>query len=161
MSSPATSGPTEITRSTDIDAPAERVWSLVSDLPRMGELSPENTGGRWLPPATGPAVGARFRGANRQGWRRWSTAVRVTDCQPGRTFAFDVRSLGMGVAEWSYLITPTNAGCTVTETWRDRRGRAMVVIGLLASGIADRSAYTASSMEQTLAALKQRAESTG
>ena len=30
-----------------IDAPAERVYDLVSDLPAMGRFSPENRGGRW------------------------------------------------------------------------------------------------------------------
>jgi hypothetical protein len=150
---------TDLSRSIDIDAPPDRVWSLVSDLPGMGELSPENAGGRWL--GAGPAVGARFRGANRRGWRRWSTDVRVSVCEPGRAFAFDVRSLGMGVAHWAYDITPRPGGCTVTETWSDRRGRPMVVIGLLATGVADRAAFTASSIERTLAALKSRAEAAG
>ncbi|MFN2524390.1 MAG: SRPBCC family protein, partial [Mycobacteriales bacterium] len=57
---------TSVSRSTDVDAPADVVWGLVSDLPGMGRLSPENTGGRWSGGATGPAVGARFRGANRR-----------------------------------------------------------------------------------------------
>jgi hypothetical protein len=156
-----TKPPTEISRSIDIDAPVDRVWSLVSDLPGMGRLSPENAGGRWLAGATGPAVGARFRGANRRGWRRWSTDVRVTECDPRRSFGFDVRSLGMGVSHWSYAVTPRAGGCSVTETWQDRRGRPMVVIGLLASGVADRSAFTATSIETTLAALKTHAESGG
>jgi len=30
----------EITRSVQVEAPAQKVWELVSDLPRMGELSP-------------------------------------------------------------------------------------------------------------------------
>ena len=147
-----------VSRTVDIDAPPERVFALVSDLPRMGELSPENTGGRWLAGATGPAVGVRFRGSNRQGWRRWSTVVRVVIHEPPRRFAFDVDSLGLGVSRWSYDITERPGGCTVTESWTDRRGRAMDVIGLLASGVRDRPDYTARSIEQTLAALKRRAE---
>jgi hypothetical protein len=150
-----------ISRSVEIDAPADRVWSLVSDLPGMGRLSPENAGGRWLTGATAPAVGARFRGANRRGWRRWSTAVRVTDCEPGRSFGFEVRSLGMGVAHWSYAVSPRPGGSTVTETWEDRRGRAMALIGRLATGVADRGAFTATNIESTLAALKAHAESGG
>ena len=44
-----------------IAATPERVYELVSDLPRMGEWSPENTGGSWIKGATGPAVGAKFK----------------------------------------------------------------------------------------------------
>ena len=147
-----------ISRTVDIDAPPERVFALVSDLPRMGELSPENTGGRWLAGAAGPAVGVRFRGSNRQGWRRWSTVVRVVDHEPPHRFAFDVDSIGLAVSRWAYDIAERPGGCTVTESWTDRRGPAMDVIGLLASGVRDRSAYTAQSIEETLAALKRRAE---
>jgi hypothetical protein len=142
----------------DVEAPPEQVWALVSDLPRMGELSPENAGGSWLGSATGPAVGARFRGSNRQGWRRWSTLARVTTCEPGSRFAFDVSSLGLAVARWSYDVAPRAGGCSVTETWLDRRGRVMDTLGRLVSGVGDRTAFTAQSIEQTLAAVKSRAE---
>jgi len=150
--------PTSISRSIDVDAPPDRVWALVSDLPGMGRLSPENAGGSWLRGASGPAVGARFRGANRSGWRRWSTLVTVTDCEPGRRFGFDVSSLGMPVAHWSYDVSPRPAGCSVTETWLDRRRAPMVMLGRLATGVGDRAAWTVSSIEQTLNALKRVAE---
>ena len=150
--------PTTINRSIDVDAPPEQVWQLVSDLPRMGELSPENAGGHWLGGATGPAPGVRFRGANRQGWRRWSTEARVTECEAPRRFAFEVRAVGLSVARWSYDVSPRPGGCTVTESWQDQRGRAMHTIGRLTTGVRDRSAYTAQSIEATLAAVKRRAE---
>lgn len=150
-----------ISRSVDVDAETTTVWTLVSDLPRMGELSPENAGGSWLDGATGPAVGARFRGANRRGWRRWSTQARVTECEPGRRFVFEVHSLGMSVATWAYDVVARPGGCTVTETWHDQRGPVMALVGRLATGVADRSGETVRSIEQTLAALKARAEATG
>jgi len=43
-------------------ASADRVWDLVSDITRIGEFSPETFEAEWLGDATGPAVGARFRG---------------------------------------------------------------------------------------------------
>ena len=43
-------------------ADAVRVWSLVSDVTRMGAWSPELEAAAWLDGATGPAVGARFKG---------------------------------------------------------------------------------------------------
>ena len=82
--------PTAATR--DITAPAEKVWALVSDLPRMGEWSPENAGGTWTKGATGPALGAVFKGTNKNGFRRWSTSVTVVAYEPGRVFEFAVTS---------------------------------------------------------------------
>ena len=147
-----------ITRSVQVAAPAERVWALVSDLPRMGEFSPENAGGSWQRGATGPAVGAVFRGTNRSGGRRWSTRCTVTRCEPGRAFAFAVHAVGMPVAEWSYDLQPTADGCTLTETWQDRRSGLMSLLGRATTGVADRTAFTATSIEQTLAKVKARAE---
>ena len=149
-----------ISRTVHVDAPAQRVWELVSDLPGMGRLSPENAGGTWKGGATGPAVGARFKGRNRNGVRRWSTSVRVTRCEPGAAFAFAVSSVaGIPVSEWTYLIEPSGDGCEVTETWQDRRpgwfkGPAGVVTGVMTRD----DASTAVNLEATLQALKAVAE---
>lgn len=151
----------EITRSTHIEASAERVWSLVSDLPGMGRLSPDNTGGSWRKGATGPAVGARFRGRNRRGWRRWSTNVQVTQCEPGRSFAFTVSTVaGISIAEWSYAIEPDgSSGCTVSESWADRRPDWFKRPGALVSGGGYSSSdEIAANLDTTLAALRQMAQ---
>ena len=148
-----------VTRSVDVHAPAEAVWAIVSDLPGMGTLSPESTGGRWADGTTSPAVGAVFRGTNASGSRTWSTRSTVVDSEPGRRFAFDVSSVGLPVARWSYDFVSTADGCQVTETWQDRRGRLVALGGRLLTGVQDRTAFTATSIEQTLARLKDRAES--
>ena len=149
-----------ISRSTRVSAPADTVWQLVSDLPGMGRLSPENTGGTWKGGATGPAVGARFKGSNRNGFRRWSTTVTVTDCEPGKAFGFDVGSFfGIPVSHWSYVIEPDGDGCLVTETWSDRRPGWFKGPAGLATGVMRRDdESTAVNLEQTLAALKRVAE---
>ena len=62
--------------SVDVAASPEIVWSVVSDLGRMGEWSPETCKVQWkggAPGAGGPAVGATFKGTNKIGLRRWST----------------------------------------------------------------------------------------
>ena len=46
----------------EIDAPPEVVYDLVADVTRTPEFSPEVRRCTWLDGATGPAVGARFRG---------------------------------------------------------------------------------------------------
>ena len=147
-----------ISRSTELTADPEVVWAIVTDLPNMGDLSPENVGGRWLDGATGPAVGARFRGVNRKGRKQWWTRVRVTDCAPPHWFAFDVRSsFGMRVSRWAYEITPTGTGCVLTEHWY-RVGNKFVqrYLGPIVTGQADRPAFNAYSMEQTLAAVARK-----
>ncbi|MCW2616832.1 MAG: hypothetical protein JWN08_3826 [Frankiales bacterium] len=149
---------TRVSRSVDVAAPASRVWELVSDLPGMGAFSPESTGGAWAGGAGGPSVGAVFRGTNAQGSRTWSTRSTVVACEPGRAFSFDVSSVGLPVATWSYDLADTAAGCTVTETWTDRRGRLVTVAGRLLTGVSDREAFTGQSIERTLAAMKERAE---
>ena len=158
---PARYGPRmgSIRRTVSIAAPPEQVWDVLSDLPSMGERSPENTGGRWTGGATGPTVGARFKGANRQGKRQWKTDVEVVRSVRGKEFAFRVSSVGLSVAEWAYDLEPDGqGGCTLTETWTDRRGRLVKRVGTMLTGIADRDAFTATSIEQTLAAIKQQAE---
>lgn len=149
-----------ISRSTDVAADPDAVWAMVTDLPRMGELSPENIGGQWVNGATGPAVGAEFRGVNRNGHRQWSTKVRVVACEAGRRFTFDVRSpFGARVSRWSYEITPTATGCRLTEHWY-RVGSWFVrrFLGPRVTGRQDRPGYNVHSIEHTLAAVKARAE---
>jgi hypothetical protein len=149
-----------ISRSTDIAADPRSVWAMVTDLPRMGELSPENRGGRWLDGATGPAVGARFRGTNRNGAKEWWTRVTVVACEPGRRFTFDVRTpFGVRVSRWCYEVTPTETGCRLTEHWF-RVGNWFVrrFLGPRVTGRRDRPGFNTLSIEHTLAAVKARAE---
>lgn len=112
----------------EIKAPAEKVWALVSDLPRMGEWSPENAGGKWVRGATGPALGAIFKGTNRNGVRRWSTTVTVIAYEPSKVFEFAVTSGPLEVANWRYEFAETEAGCRVTESWSDRRKSWFVTV---------------------------------
>jgi hypothetical protein len=150
-----------ISRSVHVQAPPRKVWDLVSDLPGMGRLSPENTGGTWRRGATGPAVGAVFKGHNRNGIRRWSTTVTVLQCEPGSRFSFAVSSyLKIPVSEWSYQIAPAaDGGCEVTETWADRRPRWFKGPAGVVTGVLHRDdATTAVNLERTLATLKAVAE---
>jgi uncharacterized protein YndB with AHSA1/START domain len=89
-----------------IEASAERIWTLLSDVTRIGEFSPETLAAEWLDGATGPAVGAKFRGhvkRNGRGPMYW-TECRVTDSEPGRTFAFTVFAGGRPVNNWGYRL---------------------------------------------------------
>jgi hypothetical protein len=147
--------------SVHVDAPAATVYELVSDLTRMGEWSPETTKVAWRGGASGPAVGARFRGWNKKGVIRWFTDGKVTTADPGRAFAFDITSLGLGVARWGYRIDPDEGsdGCTLTETWDDhRKAPGFKTLTGLVIGVRDRHAHNTAGMEATLHKIKAAAE---
>jgi uncharacterized protein YndB with AHSA1/START domain len=150
--------PERVEVSRTIQASPERLYDLVSDLPRMGEWSPENRGGRWVKGAKGPTVGARFKGKNTSGWKSWSTDVEVTVAEPGREFAFDVTALGMRVARWGYRFDGSGSSTTVTEYWEDHRSPFAARISGLLVGISDRATHNRAGMAQTLEKLATAAE---
>jgi uncharacterized protein YndB with AHSA1/START domain len=155
-----TADPPHVEVSRSIAASPETVWELVAEVTRMGDWSPEAVHHAWRRGSNGPAVGARFRGRNRNGWRRWSTVAEVVACGPNRSFAFDVSSLGMKVARWGYEIEPEpgDRSCTVTESWTEQRGLTIKALGLVATGVADRPAHNRETMVRTLDALAAAAE---
>ena len=77
-----TRAPVSVTK--EIAATPERVWGLVTDLPRMGEWSPENRGGEWIKGATSAVVGARFKGKNQNGKKNWSAEVTINEMDAPR-----------------------------------------------------------------------------
>jgi ribosome-associated toxin RatA of RatAB toxin-antitoxin module len=141
-----------------ISAEPDTLYDLVSDLPNMGKFSPENTGGRWLGGATGPVVGAKFRGNNKAGWRRWSTAVEVTAADRGKRFAFHVKSGPFDVADWTYEFDAAGSETTVVEKWDDCRPGWMKALSGPVMGIADRGHHNENAMAATLSALKHAVE---
>ena len=93
-------------------APPERIWDLVSDVTRIGSYSPETFEAVWVEGATGPAVGAKFRGhvkRNGIGPVYWVSCT-VTECEPGRTFAFGTVSAEKPLNVWRYEIVPAGDG---------------------------------------------------
>jgi len=153
MTEPSATGRTEVAAS-----PAQ-VYELVSDLPGLSRVSAEFERGRWLGGVTAAKVGARFRGHNRNSWRRWSTTVTVTAAEPGLCFAFDVAFAGVPISRWRYDIEPSDTGCVVTESTWDRRPGWFKPVGDLATGVRDRVEHNRLNIERTLAQLKQAAES--
>jgi uncharacterized protein YndB with AHSA1/START domain len=101
-----------------MEAPVERVWDLVTDVTRIGEFSPETFEGQWIGGATGPAVGARFKGhvkRNQRGPTYW-TECQVTTSDPNRAFEFAVVMRGdRPVNTWGYRLQPADGGTDVTE----------------------------------------------
>jgi uncharacterized protein YndB with AHSA1/START domain len=104
-----------------IDAPPEKVWDLVSDVTKIGRYSPETFEAEWLEGATGPTVGARFRGhvkRNEKGPTYWTTCI-VTESVPNEVFEFVVGpSVEKALNTWRYELSPAGGGTDVTESFR-------------------------------------------
>jgi hypothetical protein len=142
--------------SVRVEAPPEKVYERVSDVTRMGEWSPETTSADWVGGATGPAVGAKFKGRNRNGLARWSTTPRVVAAEPGREFAFTTSWLGKDMTQWTYRMEPDGSGTRVTESfemlmdvpWYFTASERWLM------GVKDRKADLEANMAKTLERLK-------
>jgi len=143
-----------------IGAPPEAAWELIADITRMGDWSPETTSAEWAKGSTGPAVGARFTGANQMGSKKWRSDCTVTACVPGKRFAFDVTAGPFKVAGWAYQFAPTEGGCLVTELWHDHRGALMRWISPVITGTKDRAKRNQETMTVTLQRLAAALETT-
>ncbi len=133
------------------------MYALITDLPTLASLAEETAAMSWRKGGKA-APGAVFKGANRNGMRRWTTTCTVTDAEPGRAFAFDVSYFGVPVAHWRYDIAAQEGGCRVTEGTWDRRPGWFVKPGALASGVTDRDSANTEHMKLTLKRLKEKAE---
>ncbi|OBK15535.1 SRPBCC family protein [Mycobacterium asiaticum] len=101
-------------------APADKIWELIADIRNTGRFSPETFEAEWLDGATGPELGARFRGhvrRNEIGPVYWTTC-EVTACEPGREFGFAVLLGDRVVNNWHYRLAPAGDGTDVTESFR-------------------------------------------
>ncbi len=101
-----------------VNRPAADVYHALADVTRMGEWSPECTGGEWVAPATEPKVGALFVGHNQAklgpiSLNRWQTTCRVTECRPGEAFAF----VSEEHTTWRYEFIAVGESTRVTETY--------------------------------------------
>lgn len=100
-----------------IDRPPAEVFDAITDVTRMGEWSPENTGGRWIDGAAGPATGARFEGDNEAKLgpitlKKWTTTSEVTEYRPTSVFEF----VAEGYTTWRYEFEAVGDGTRVTES---------------------------------------------
>lgn len=116
-----------------MNAPAEEIWDVVADVRNTPKFSPEVFESEWLDGATGPALGAKFRGhvkRNEIGPVYWTTC-RVTACERGCEFGFEVLAGGKSVNNWHYAFAPAAGGGTdVTESFRMTEGLLATVFGI-------------------------------
>lgn len=115
-------------RSIDIDASPDTVWDLIADVTATHRYSPLTAESTWVPPATGPTVGARFTSTNRLPViRRWTSTSTIIACEPGQRFSFAIGRNPLDPnSTWSYDLQPAPSGTCVTESWAMVRESWMV-----------------------------------
>jgi uncharacterized protein YndB with AHSA1/START domain len=101
----------------DIDAPAAKVWSLISDLRRMPEWSPQC---RFMKAFGGPLrAGTRTLNINRRNRMFWPTTSTVIEVVPEQKLAFRVNE---NHTVWSYELEEHGDGTRLTESRHAENG---------------------------------------
>ena len=107
------------TAETVIDAPAEEIWAVVCDVTRVGEWSGECRRCSWVGGVRAPMPGARFRGANRRSWLRWTRLNEIITVN--EPFQFSWRTIPSGPypdsVEWHIDLAPENGRTRVRESF--------------------------------------------
>ncbi len=110
----------KLSETVGIECPSADLYGIVSDITRVGELSPVCRSGSWDDAAQAGRAGAWFTGHNAIGDVSWDTRCRVVVAEPGREFSF-VNLGPEGDAElvrWGFVFDESGDGTDVTESWQ-------------------------------------------
>lgn len=147
----------QIEQSVDIAAPPEKVWTLVSDLPRLSEWSPQVVksfllGGRPL------RQDSRLLNLNRKGLLVWPTRSQVVRFEPGHEIAWRIAENG---ATWSFTLEPSAAGTLLVQRREAPHGISPLSVALTDKFLGGQGPFQAelqAGMRQTLAQVARLAE---
>ena len=143
-----------------VKASAETVWSVISDVTRVGEWSGECQSCEWVGDSVEPAPGSRFRGGNRRGWMRWTRLSEIDFADAPKEIVWHTVPSGIyrDSTEWRVSLRPAPDGTEVTESFRILRlARPMEsLLGLVQPAHRDRS----KDLADDLARLKKVVEAT-
>ncbi|MEE1931398.1 SRPBCC family protein [Streptomyces sp. TRM 70351] len=113
---------------THVGAEPETVWSLVTDVGLSARFSPELYRVEWLDGATGPVVGARFAGFNRnEHIGAWQTVSEVVEVVSEEAYAWAVidpegrfgpAEPGLPMSTWRFDLTPGSGGTRLRHSVR-------------------------------------------
>jgi hypothetical protein len=153
--------------SITIDRKPDEVYAIVSDVTRIGELSPVCASGAWDDAAQAGKEGAWFTGHNAIGEYTWDTHCQVIKAEPGREFTFinnGPDGAEVELVQWGYTFEPDGDGTKVTEHWQVlpaypdfvSAGDPNMDVAARIEGMAQ---MARDGMKETLASLKRVAES--
>lgn len=154
--------------SIHVDASPDAVWAVVSDINLPAQFDTELQKAEWIEPATGPALDAEFRGFNRHQkmGREWDVVCRVSHCEQGRSFGWQVTGDDGGPARWLFSMEPEGDGTRLSFDAVMGPGRSGLSPAIDAMPdreddiVAGRLAEWAANMAKVLEGAKARAEGT-
>lgn len=148
-----------LTDSVEIAAPVDRVWSMVSDVRRMPEWSPQVTSTRLRTGFDEVALGAEFTNRNRYGELEWTTHATVVRYEPERELAFRVEE---NWQVWSFELTPLDDARTLLTQRRDApdgiSDLSLELTNGFMGGVESFTETMRGGMRETLEAIKAAAE---
>ncbi len=154
----STSPDRELRAESDVAAPPDRVWAVLSDLSRMPAWSPELVRMVPLKPG-GLRVGQWYLGINRRKGVVWPTRSVVAELEPERVIAWDTTSSG---ARWIWELAPTDAGGTHVvhrrPVPRALTGTSRIFAPLFLGGSTGHADELEAGMAQTVARLRAAVE---
>jgi uncharacterized protein YndB with AHSA1/START domain len=139
----------------DINAPASKVWELISDFRRMPQWSPQC---RWMRPLGPLRQGTRTLNFNRRNRLFWPTTSTVVEVVPEKKLAFRVNS---NRSIWTYELEPNGEGTRVVESRHAENGLSAfstLSINALLGGTASFERELVEGMNASLAKIKAAAE---
>lgn len=140
----------------DVAAPPAKVWSLVTDLPRMSQWSPQVV--RTIVRGGPVQLGSRALNINRRGPLVWTTRTKVVAFDPHREFAFRIKE---NYTIWSFTLEPTETGTRVTQRRRTPDGISDISLKLTRIALGGQEKFTQelrAGMRQTLERVKAESE---
>jgi len=139
----------------DINAPASKVWALISDFRRMPQWSPQC---RWMRPLGPLRRGTRTLNFNRRNRLFWPTTSTVVEVVPEKKLAFRVNS---NRSIWTYELEPNGESTRVVESRHAENGLSAfstLSINALLGGTASFERELVEGMNASLAKIKAAAE---
>lgn len=139
----------------DIDAPASKVWALISDFRRMPEWSPQC---RWMKAFGALRQGTRTLNLNRRSRMFWPTTSTVVEFIPQQKLAFRVDA---NRTIWSYELEPNGEGTRLIESRHAENGinaLSSLSINTFFGGTANFESELLDGIKSSLAKIKAAAE---
>lgn len=145
--------------SVRVDASPATVWSLVADVTRYPEWSPQVTSTRLRAGHEAVALGAEFTNRNAHGELVWTTHAEVTAYEPERRLAFRVVE---NYAVWSFELVPADEGTTLVHRRETPDGISDLSVELTDGFMGGQANFTQellAGMRRTVEGIRQVAES--
>jgi uncharacterized protein YndB with AHSA1/START domain len=139
----------------DINAPAAKVWALISDFRRMPEWSPQC---RWMKPLGPLRAGTRTLNLNRRNRMLWPTTCTVLEVIPEKKLAFRVNA---NHSIWSYELETNGERTRVIESRHAENGVTAVsnlTVNAFFGGTTNFESELIDGMKASLANIKAAAE---